>query len=95
MLFCPECGHESHVRGDWIATDDYRSRTRQLRCPECTTTITDRALPADNDTDRSGARPGSPAAADAGFVGQSFETAARLWRNSVYHWVQWSRRTTA
>jgi transcription elongation factor Elf1 len=39
-LFCPSCGHESEVSGDWIVhTDDARET---YDCPVCNTTITKR-----------------------------------------------------
>ena len=39
-LFCPSCGHESEVAGDWIVhTDDARET---YDCPVCNTTITKR-----------------------------------------------------
>jgi hypothetical protein len=39
-LFCPNCGHESEVEGDWtVQTEDGRER---YDCPVCTTTITKR-----------------------------------------------------
>jgi len=31
VLFCPSCGHESPVEGDWLVTGD----GQRLRCPEC------------------------------------------------------------
>lgn len=33
VLFCPDCGHESPLGGDWLV-DDTRDG-RQLCCPEC------------------------------------------------------------
>jgi len=37
VLFCPVCGHESPIDGDWLveSTDD----TQRLRCPECQNTL--------------------------------------------------------
>lgn len=37
VLFCPSCGHESAVNGDWVVdgTDDGRT----YRCPECQTVL--------------------------------------------------------
>ena len=91
ILFCPDCGHESFVGGDWTASDDYVTRTRQLRCPECSATIADRPLPSD-----SAARDtASDDAPTAGPVGRTVETVARLWHHSVRHWLQWSRRVDA
>lgn len=39
-LFCPDCGHESAVTGDWTAeaTED----SLQLRCPDCDTVVQQR-----------------------------------------------------
>lgn len=40
VLFCPNCGHESDITGDWHV---YTEHARQLYdCPICTTTITER-----------------------------------------------------
>jgi endogenous inhibitor of DNA gyrase (YacG/DUF329 family) len=36
-LHCPECGHTSHVDGDWAVQDRAGVRTRT--CPDCGTTI--------------------------------------------------------
>ncbi|MFB6120527.1 MAG: hypothetical protein ABEJ68_05355 [Halobacteriaceae archaeon] len=36
-LFCPDCGHESGVDGDWCVRDEGESRVYD--CPECGTTI--------------------------------------------------------
>lgn len=38
VLFCPECGHESPIDGDWISVDVGASR--HIDCPECQTTVT-------------------------------------------------------
>jgi predicted RNA-binding Zn-ribbon protein involved in translation (DUF1610 family) len=39
-LFCPNCGHENDVSGDWIVhSEDARQR---YDCPVCNTTITKR-----------------------------------------------------
>lgn len=39
-LFCPSCGHESDVAGDWIV---HTENARQIYdCPVCNTTITKR-----------------------------------------------------
>lgn len=40
VLFCPACGHESHVDGDWIVRDD--AREVAYVCPDCTTVIESR-----------------------------------------------------
>jgi len=38
VLFCPACGHESPVAGDW---DVHRRSGRDaLTCPECHATVT-------------------------------------------------------
>ena len=37
ILFCPNCGHQNHLTGDWI-TDG----TETLRCPVCDTVVSDR-----------------------------------------------------
>lgn len=89
VLFCPDCGHESLVDGDWVATDDYVARTRYVRCPECSATVTDRPLPADSAV---GSDAPTADAVVAGPVGRTVETAARLWTHSMRHWLQWSRR---
>lgn len=33
VLFCPDCGHESAVTGDW--TVEPTDTGQQLRCPDC------------------------------------------------------------
>ncbi|ELY57455.1 hypothetical protein [Natronolimnohabitans innermongolicus] len=47
-LYCYECGHESHISGDWChrRTDDGVT----YDCPDCGTTITTR--PASDARDR-------------------------------------------
>ncbi|WP_255197841.1 TFIIB-type zinc ribbon-containing protein [Halorarius litoreus] len=40
VLFCPACGHESQVGGDWIVRDD--AREVAYVCPDCTTVIESR-----------------------------------------------------
>lgn len=41
-LFCPDCGHESHVGGDWnVEKTGGRTTTA---CPECGARIDDRRL---------------------------------------------------
>ncbi|WP_255196144.1 CPXCG motif-containing cysteine-rich protein [Halorarius litoreus] len=43
-LFCPHCGHESDVTGDWTVQTEHG---RQIfDCPVCYTTITERLLEA-------------------------------------------------
>jgi len=37
VLFCPECGHESGLHGDWILDDDAVRPTRI--CPVCETAL--------------------------------------------------------
>lgn len=41
-LFCPECGHESNVDGDWRERRTHQSL--RYRCPECHTTIATRPV---------------------------------------------------
>ncbi|SEN82350.1 hypothetical protein SAMN05216388_1005135 [Halorientalis persicus] len=91
VLFCSSCGHESLVGGDWIATDDYLTRTRHLRCPECSTTITDRPLPTDS---AAGEAPRADVVLADPFS-RTAETVARLWQHSMRHWMEWSRRADA
>jgi len=91
VLFCPDCGHESLVGGDWTATDDYVTRTRHVRCPECAATIADRPLPTDSEARDAP----SPDVTAVGPIGRTAETVARLWHHSVRHWMQWSRRVDA
>jgi len=40
VLFCPSCGHESPLDGDWAVDADGDSDT--YRCPECRAVISDR-----------------------------------------------------
>ncbi len=88
VLFCPDCGHESLVGGDWIADDDYVTRTRHVCCPECETTVTDRPLPTDSATSNAS----SGATVMTGPLSRTAETVARLWQHSMRRWMQWSRR---
>ncbi len=39
-LYCPECGHESHINGDWIIRVLADSLTYE--CPQCETVIDSR-----------------------------------------------------
>jgi len=46
-LFCPDCGHESPARGDWVVRDaetdsDLTSAGAVLRCPVCEATVATR-----------------------------------------------------
>lgn len=40
VLFCPTCGHESPLTGDW--TVDADGDTNTYRCPDCHTIVDDR-----------------------------------------------------
>ena len=33
VLFCPECGHESHVDGDWLRVES--AGRNSYVCPDC------------------------------------------------------------
>lgn len=39
-LFCPDCGHESHVTGEWVVRTTAERVTTD--CPDCGTRIDDR-----------------------------------------------------
>ncbi|WP_302080183.1 hypothetical protein [Salinibaculum rarum] len=39
-LFCPRCGHDAPVDGDWVLT--LRPETVDVDCPDCRTTLTAR-----------------------------------------------------
>ncbi|WP_336338120.1 hypothetical protein [Haloarcula brevis] len=39
-LFCPACGHESAVTGDW--TVESTEHSHRLRCPECDSVVKQR-----------------------------------------------------
>jgi len=39
-LFCPTCGHESPLDGDWIGDD--RTARRRLLCTRCGDCVADR-----------------------------------------------------
>ena len=43
VLFCPDCGHESPVDGDWQV--QARGETLAYSCPTCSEVITERPLP--------------------------------------------------
>ena len=47
VLFCPACGHESLVNGDWFI--DEKSYEVRWKCPECRTTINSRPRFDDNE----------------------------------------------
>lgn len=40
MLFCPACGHESPISGDWVTEQHADGRT--IRCPACRTVVSNR-----------------------------------------------------
>lgn len=40
MLFCPVCGHESLIDGDWVVHE--RVTSLVYCCPECENRITER-----------------------------------------------------
>ncbi|WP_210408888.1 hypothetical protein [Halorhabdus rudnickae] len=35
VLFCANCGHDSHVQGDWVLHERRGSRSVWYQCPEC------------------------------------------------------------
>jgi predicted RNA-binding Zn-ribbon protein involved in translation (DUF1610 family) len=39
-LYCPDCGHESHINGDWVI--DVLADSTTYECPECGTEIDSR-----------------------------------------------------
>ncbi|WP_066413149.1 hypothetical protein [Halorubrum aethiopicum] len=43
VLFCPDCGHESGLPGDWIV-DEGPGRTTHT-CPACDATVEERRRP--------------------------------------------------
>lgn len=43
VLFCPECGHESPITGDWETAT--AGSDRLLRCPVCGTVVDRRSRP--------------------------------------------------
>jgi predicted RNA-binding Zn-ribbon protein involved in translation (DUF1610 family) len=40
MLYCPDCGHESRINGDWII--DVRADSLTYECPNCEAVIDSR-----------------------------------------------------
>lgn len=40
VLFCPACGHENPVEGDWIVRE--RTTSVEYRCPACDERLTER-----------------------------------------------------
>ena len=78
VLFCPDCGHEDPVDGDWVERDDRTDRVRELHCPECAAVVTGRPLPTDSEASRprDGRGPGERAA-----------TWGSLWVSTVRFWV--------
>lgn len=47
VLFCPDCEYEEPADGDWVERDDRTAGVRELRCPNCASTVTSRPLPED------------------------------------------------
>ena len=43
VLFCPACGHESPIDGDWLVRE--RASSAVYECPECSTVIDARPDP--------------------------------------------------
>ncbi|WP_142986333.1 hypothetical protein [Halorubrum cibi] len=43
VLFCPDCGHESGLSGDWIVNKGPERTTHT--CPVCDATVEDRRRP--------------------------------------------------
>ncbi|MFC5133706.1 MULTISPECIES: hypothetical protein [Haloferacaceae] len=43
VLFCPDCGHESSLSGDWIVRESAGRTTHT--CPVCDATVEDRRRP--------------------------------------------------
>jgi len=41
VLFCPECGHESRIDGDWTVHED--GAREVYECPDCGATVSDRS----------------------------------------------------
>jgi len=77
VLFCPDCGHESLLDGDWVATDDRAARVRHIRCPVCETVVTNRPLLADT----AAAKERDPS--DPGTIRRALEVAVRVVRNAL------------
>lgn len=89
MLFCPDCGHESPVDGDW----DHRTRTapavEEVRCPTCRTRICERPLP---DSSERGVK-SILRRADRHTPGDTLVTLTRLWSQTVTSWLNWPSRS--
>jgi len=79
VLFCPACSHRDLVDGDWVERDDSTAGVRELRCPECATTLTSRPLPED-----SAATGGN----DGSELWDHVETVSTLWMSTVRFWVE-------
>ena len=43
VLFCPRCGHESRLSGDWRIEET--NPGREYACPECGTTVVEQPNP--------------------------------------------------
>jgi hypothetical protein len=88
-LFCPECGHENPVDGDW----DYRRRTARaietVRCPTCRTQICERPLPdrSEHGVESVLRHQRHPDSSDA------LVTLTRLWTETVTSWLDWPTRS--
>jgi hypothetical protein len=83
VLFCPDCGHEALVDGDWDERDDVAAGVRELRCPDCETVLTDRPLP------RESLATGSDAESDGR---GGLATWGTLWTTTLRFWFGVPRR---
>lgn len=82
-LFCPECGHESVIDGDWVVEDDHDQRVRDVSCPRCSTHITGRPLPADSDSEG----PSTDSTATRA-VSENWSAWTTVWLSTVRFWVR-------
>jgi phage terminase large subunit GpA-like protein len=60
VLFCPECGHENPIDGDWLTSPASTAAQPQRRCPQCATIIMPSISGTDINTPTTAERSGAP-----------------------------------
>lgn len=79
-LFCPDCGHRSHVDGDWNVVET--ARTVHRVCPDCRTVIATRPTDLCGAVPRRGGTRSRPAPLLEAW-GAGLRACGRLWRWTV------------
>jgi hypothetical protein len=85
VLFCPQCDHQALIGGDWVVHESSHGDTREIRCPECATTLTER--PSSDSPYQS-----TIESQLSEVLGETFSTVTDLWTASVQFWLSWPPR---